>query len=172
MTTLIDAGRVVTFAAEPLTLGLWQEAERLLKAHWREVAHWKDIPLEPDLATYSAAAEQGIIRVFTVRADSATISYVPRGRLVGYALFFVKPNPHYKSSLQAVNDVIYLDPKARGITGVRFVKYIVDQLDEEGIEVSYFHLKVVKNHEKLMLSLGYEPIDQIWGRKVPRGTSR
>jgi len=147
----------VEFARESLTPELWAEAMPLLFAHKGEIAHFADIPLEPDVAMYSAVDAAGALRCFTARRD---------GALIGYCLFFVRPNPHYASSVQAVQDVLYLDPERRGITGYRFVRWCDEQLAAEGVEVVYHHLKAKHDHPALMRALGYEVVDYIYARRL------
>lgn len=156
------------FAVEPLTAALWDEAWPLLVEHWREIAHYPDIPLSPDQATYTASAAAGIVRVFTART--------PSGALVGYALFFVRPNPHYAESLQAAQDVIYLHPSMRGFNGIKFLRYCDEQLQAEGVQVVYQHVKVRAGQDfgPILERMGYERIDAIYGRRldIPKQTGR
>lgn len=161
----------IQFAREPLTDALWAEAEPLLRAHYDEISAFKDIPLEPDVALYMAGEAAGILRVFTARLEyDCEARHYP---LVGYALYFVRPNPHYKSSLQANQDVIYLAPSVRGKTGLKFIAWCDDQLAAEGVQVVYQHLKVKADHARLMAYLGYEPVDTIYAKRldVPRVTN-
>lgn len=156
MTDLAVAARV-EFARESLTDALWAEAMPLLVAHKDEIAHYADIPLEPDVAMYAAVDAAGALRCFTARRH---------GALVGYCLFFVRPNPHYASSLQAVQDVLYLDPSRRGMTGYRFIRWCDEQLAAEGVQVVYHHLKAKHDHAALMHALGYEVVDYIYAKRL------
>ncbi len=155
-----------TFAQEPLSADLWAEAMPLLVAHWAEVAHFKDIPLEPDLAMYRAADLNGAVRVFTVRRTEFVADNVLRDVLVGYALFTVRPNPHYASSVQAFQDVLYIDPTARGGTGYRFIKWCDEQLRAEGIAAVYQHVKAAHDFGKILERQGYELVDYIYAKRL------
>jgi hypothetical protein len=166
----------IQFAREPLTESLWDEAMPLLSAHWAEIAAFPDIPLEPDRELYAAGEANGILRVFTARHyDPEYLGPelkhlwhdLPRLRpLVGYALYFVRSNPHYRSSLQANQDVIYLAPSVRGKTGLKFLAWCDDQLAAEGVQVVYQHLKVKADHARLMAYLGYEAVDTIYAKRL------
>lgn len=188
----------VTFAREPLTDALWDEAYPLLEAHWREVAHFQDIPLEPDVARYRANEQAGVIRFYTARevptGDASlflecshchvlamaagpchlggTCQTCGNGTfrfgatLVGYALYIVNSNPHYASSIQAVQDVIYLDPAVRGGTGYKFIKWCDEQLAAEGVQASYHHVKAAHNFGKLLERQGYELVDLIYAKRL------
>lgn len=178
---------MIQFARESLTDDLWAEAMPLLEAHWREVAHFQDIPLNVDRAVYDASDAAGAVRVFTARETSTVIDRVPfrsiadsangkppehsrtlrrPGDLVGYALFFVRPHPHYAGSLQAAQDVIYLDPSCRGGNGIRFMRFCEEQLAAEGVQVVSQHLKIAHGHTRTMEILGYEPMDLIWVKRL------
>jgi hypothetical protein len=168
---------VIHFAREPLTDALWDEAMPLLEAHWREIAAFQDIPLEPDFELYAANQKAGMLRCFTARADSeyeiAARSGVAWGGhdsehrpLVGYALYFVRPNPHYKSSVQAAQDVIYLDPSVRGGTGYKFIAWCDAQLAAEGVQITYHHIKAKHDFGRLLERQGYELVDLIYAKRL------
>jgi hypothetical protein len=150
----------VYFAREPMTMDLWDEALPLLHQHWVEIAHYTDIPLEPDIEKYMAMAKAGTLRVYTARdRDDEEL-------LVGYALFFVANNAHYKSSVQAVQDVIYVDTHARGLTGARFIKYCDMRLALEGIQVVYHHVKAAHNFGKMLERMDYKLVDLIYAKRL------
>lgn len=153
----------VRFANEPLTDALWAETLPLLREHWREVAHYPDVPLDPDRDFYRSAESIGLLRVFTARADDG---FSGTDRLVGYAVYFVKPNPHYKTSLQASQDVIYLDPSVRGGTGYKFIAWCDQQLASEGVQAVYQHIKAAHNFGKLLERQGYELVDLIYAKRL------
>jgi hypothetical protein len=157
---------VIQFAREPLTESLWDEAMPLLSAHWDEIAAFKDIPLEPDRELYAAGEANGILRCFTARDDTAQRFRFPGAMLVGYALYFVRSNPHYKSSLQANQDVIYLAPSVRGGTGYKFIAWCDNQLAAEGVQVVYQHVKAKHDFGKLLERQGYDLVDQIYAKRL------
>lgn len=162
------------FAREPLTDALWAEVFPLLRSHWREVAAFPDIPLEPDRDLYRHAEANGALRVFTAREpNETTVRHLDGQRsrqvvplLVGYAAFFVRSNPHYKSSIQAVQDVLYLDPAYRGVSAVKFIAWCDAALAADGVQVVMQHLKVKSDHARLMAHLGYEPVDTIYAKRL------
>lgn len=147
------------FATESLTPALWAEVTPLLQRHYREIASFQDIPLAPDVDTYMATAATGVIRVYTARTHD-------EGMLVGYALWFIRLNPHYSTSLQAVSDVVFLDAPLRGFAGAKFLAYMERQLDAEGVEVRYHHIKEKHNWSAMLGRMGYEPHDVIWAKRT------
>lgn len=154
------------FQREPLTAALWDEAYPLLLKHWREVSHFQDIPLEPDVARYHANEQNGVLRCFTARSGDEFSSSVKLGALVGYALYIVAPNAHYKSSVQAVQDVIYIDPAFRGGTGYRFIAWCDAQLAAEGVQAVYQHIKAAHNFGAVLERQGYELVDLIYAKRL------
>jgi GNAT superfamily N-acetyltransferase len=153
----------LVYAREDLTPELWAEATPLLHAHWREVAHFEDIPLEPDYEVYAASQKAGFIRCFTVRLDDRNERY--RLPLVGYALFFVRPHPHYMSCLFAAQDVIYVDPDHRGLGG-KFIEYCDGWLQAEGVDVVTQHVKAAHDFGKLLERKGYVEMDRIYVKRL------
>lgn len=133
----------------------------LLKKHWMELSHYPDIPLEPDYDFYARVEKAGNLRIYTVREQ---------GSLIGYGIFIVNHNKHYRSSFQAVQDVLFVDPEHRGTAGVRLTDFIDMELANDGVQVVYQHVK--KAHPqlgKLLLRKGYEEVETIYARRLDHG---
>jgi GNAT superfamily N-acetyltransferase len=135
-----------------------QEIVPLLYLHWQEIAHYKDIPLDPDTDAYLALDGAGALRVYTARAD---------GQLIGYCIYFVRPNIHYRTSLQAVQDVLFLLPEHRkGRVGFGLIHFADEQLRAEGVQAAYQHVKKSHDFGPLLERMGYEHVDTIYGRRL------
>lgn len=159
------------FAREPFSGELLEEMLPLLERHWREVAHFPDIPLEVDAAAYHAAEANGALRIYTVRrlwVLPGEPFHAQAWVLIGYAAFFVRHSPHYASSVQASQDVIYVDPSARGSTGAQLIRFADDQLGTEGVQAVYHHVKVQHNWGRLLERMGYEAVDLIYAKRLDR----
>ena len=104
-----------------------------------------------------------------VVTDLNSVSF-PEGTLVGYAVFFVRYNMHYRQSLQALQDVLFVDLAHRhSRVGLRLIEYAEDRLRDDGVQVILHHVKVnTPATVQLFLRLGYEPIDQILGKRLDR----
>lgn len=166
------AKRGLTFQRERAH-DLWDTIMPLLQEHKDEIAHYPDILLNPDQPAYEQAEEHGLLRCYVARLN---------GDLVGYGIFFVKRNMHYRDSLQAVQDVLFVTQAHRhGRVGLKLIQYATEQLRAEQIQVEYQHtkanaqireaLKALKGRTdigKLMESLGYELIDLIYGKRLDR----
>jgi hypothetical protein len=143
-------------------LAVLEEIKPLLLMHWDEVSFYRDIPLDPDYDAYIAMDEAGVLRVYTARDDD--------NKLIGYAVFFIRTNPHYKKTLSAVQDIIFIDQTRRGIFGAKFILWCEDRLREEGVVVVYHHIKVATpNTITLFKRLGYQEIDIILGKRLDDG---
>lgn len=143
----------------------YQEAKPLLERHKEEIAHFADIPLDVDLERYRELELLDILRIYTARLDRGPADPLT---LIGYAVFIVSLNPHYKSSLQAVQDVLYVDPEQRkGATGIGLVNFAERELRAEGVQAVYHHVKV--KHPTLGVLLerkGYQAIETIWVKRL------
>lgn len=148
---------MITYQREPVA-GLWPEIEPLLIEHWREIAHYDDIELDVDKATYEQLDALGLLRVFTARVD---------GRLIGYAVYAVRRSLHYRKSLQALQDVLFLLPEYRGKAhGAGLIVFADQELQNEGVQVVYHHVKHKFDFGPLLASIGYESIEAVWGRRL------
>jgi GNAT superfamily N-acetyltransferase len=136
------------------------EIEPLLAKHWQEIAFYPDIALNPRWEAYLSAEQAGALRVYTVR---------DRGSLIGYAVFFVNLNIHYGDSLQAAQDLIYVDPMYRhGRIGLGLIRFSEKALREEGVQLVMHHSKADPKHVfgALLERLGYERVDVIHCKRL------
>lgn len=146
------------FSAEPYTEPLIQEMLPLFVDHWREIATHKDIPLKPVWEHYEKISAAGMLRIYTIRYNT---------HLKGYAVFTVVPNSHYGTSLQANNDIIFLDVALRGkLVGFRFIKYCDQQLKAEGVQRVIHHIKLAHNWGKLLERQGYMAEEIIYSKRL------
>ncbi len=148
----------IVFSEEPFSEGLLDELFPLLEAHYKEIAHYKDIPLSPDLALYEIAYKTGMLRIYTARRGKS---------IVGYSVFFVRPHGHYKTSLQAVQDILFLSPSERGkMLGARLIRFSDERLKEIGVQAVYHHVKESHNFGPLLERLGYQQVERIYTRRL------
>lgn len=134
------------------------EGIELIQKHYEEIARYHDIELDPDHDMYLALCKAGILKTFTARD-------IKSDELIGYAVFFVRKNMHYKGSLQAVQDIIYIDKTRRGF-GERFILWCDEQLKKQDVQVVYHHVKTKHNFGPMLERHGYELIDLIYGRRL------
>ena len=150
------------FALEPYSEKLVQEMRPLWDQHFKEISANLDIPLDPDLGVYSRCQTNGTLRIFTARLGSGWES-----TLVGYNVFFVAMNPHYKSSKQANQDILFLDEELRkGLVGYKFLKWCDLQLKNEKVQVIYHHIKAVHDFGHILERMGYKLTDLIYSKRM------
>lgn len=144
---------------------VYAEALPLLVKHKDEIAHFPDIPLDVDVARYRRMDGAGLLRIYTARlhGDFSNLT-----ALIGYAVFIVDRNPHYQSSLQAVQDVLFVDPEHRNsLVGVELIRFTERELRWEGIEAIYQHVKLAHPALGAILGrIGYAPIETIFVKRL------
>lgn len=136
----------------------FEEAMPLLQKHWEEIAHYKDIPLDPDFETYKNLEVLGFLRCYTARVE---------GKLVGYAVFIVKGALHYKTSKQAMQDILFIDPEYRGF-GARFILWCDMKLKQEKVIIVHHHVKQKHNFGTLLEKMKYECVDLIFSKRLDK----
>lgn len=134
-------------------------ATSLLWAHWREVALNKDIiPLDPDWDAYERLEDDGKLRIFTARDGI---------KLVGYFVVIVSSHLHYKSTLFAENDLIYLDPDYRkGHVAARLIRFAEKCLREDGVTVLMINTKDHRPFDPLLVRSGYGLVERVYGKRL------
>lgn len=139
----------------------YEDAMPLLQQHYETIAHYKDIPLEVNTQRYIDLENQNGLRVFTVRKN---------GELIGYTAFFVTNNPHYNSSKQALQDVIYIAPEhRRGSLGIKLIQHSENALRKEGVQVIAQHAKIAHPAlGKILERNGYTAVDVLYTKRLDK----
>lgn len=136
----------------------YPDAGPLLLKHWAEISSNPD-ELEVDTEAYRQCEKLGMLRVYTARNE---------GLLVGYTAMFVHKGLHYRQSVQAIQDVFYVDPSRRGrMLGKILLNFADNQLFNEGVSIIYRSNKV--QHPtlgKLLAHEGYASIENVYQRRV------
>lgn len=150
---------MITYTVENNWVKFKAEIEPLLEAHWREIAlDHSAAPLDPDWDEYTRLDTLGQLHLLAVRND---------GTLVGYYIGIVKPHLHYKSTLMAFNDVIYIKPEFRqGMVGVRIFKEIEKSLKERGVKKMFMNTKKHHNFGSILERLGYSESDILYTKVI------
>lgn len=133
------------------------EGYDLLNEHYKEIAKYQDIELKPDFDVYLQAEKNGALKVYTVRAEDNSLQ--------GYAVFFARANPHYKDSIQAVQDVVFIRKEHRGFGGA-FIQWCDEQLAEAKVQAVYHHVKAKHNWGPMLERMGYELADLVYVKRL------
>lgn len=148
------------FKREVATSELLAEMMPLFRLHYSEIAHFKDIELDPDIDRYLEMEKADCIRLFTARELG--------GKLLGYSVYVLFHAPHYRQSKQASQDVLFIYPESRGF-GRSFIKWCDEQLTLDGVQVVSHHVKVAHNFGPMLEKMGYEMVEYIYVKRLDLG---
>ncbi len=131
----------------------------LWKAHWEEIAADQNkIPLAPDIKKYLELQDRDNLLTVVVRSDE---------KIVGYCIMFVTTHMHYKTTVFATNDVIYLSPPYRkGVAGIRLIKKTEEFLKERGVHKVLWHVKPDHNFGPILKRMGYSLAEYAFGKYI------
>lgn len=143
--------------SEHLTPELQAEIQPLSENHWDEVNIYKDIPLNMDWDTYTAAENMDRLALFTVRDD---------GRLIGYAAYYLSPQGHDRENLYALQDALYVVPEFRGKASIQLIRESTARLKELGVVVVLQNVKVTHDFGPMLERMGYEKTESVYSRRL------
>ena len=106
------------------------EIKSLLARHWTEHVAFLGV-CNPAWDAYVKAESLKFLQIYTCRDD---------GKLVGYAIFWVRPSLHQLHVCCAVSDVIWIDPAYRGrrhLAGHHLLGFAMKGLTESGANRIY-----------------------------------
>jgi len=139
---------------------LWSDLAPLIEQHYQEIARYHDIPLNPDVEQYGQLENTGMFRIYTVRHDD---------QLIGYAAYLVSTNIHYMDSMQAHQDVLFVTPAYRkSRIGIQLIQYADKQLQQDGVQLVYHHVKINHNFGPLLERLGYELNELLYVKRLDK----
>lgn len=146
------------FAHEPFETAI-EEMMPLLHEHHNEIEIDNVfLDLDVDKARYIELCNAGFLKTFTVRSAF--------GHLIGYAVFFIQHNLHYKASLHATIDVIYLKPEYRGGNGSKFIAWCDEELKKMGVQVVIHAVSLKYDFSSMLERMGYKWVDKIYARRL------
>jgi hypothetical protein len=145
---------MITFQTEDVN-PFAQEAMELFNRHYEEIAERTDvIKLDPDFNRYQILKDKNALEIHTIRDD---------GVLVGYSLWFIVPHIHYKSSIYATSDILYIAPEYRkGMTGVKFIKWSVEEVKKRNPQKIVFHVKPFLDYSPILERMGANYFEKIY----------
>ncbi len=149
----------IKFQCEPV-LTVKPEMEPMLIDHYQELTMHKDkIKLAPDWELYDKMEKAGTFYLLTARDSDSN-------DLIGYSAWFVKPHIHYKETIVAANDVLFLRKDHRaGMTGIKLIKYSEQEMKKYAHKITW-HVKGEPDFRPILHRLGYVDEDVIVGKML------
>ncbi len=129
----------------------------LLRKHYDEVSANKDIKLDPNWEGYMKLEDADMLRLFTVRTNEHV--------LIGYNCYFLNFTLHSSLSLQAVQDVLYIDKEQRGF-GRSFIDWCAHELKKDNVQVMYSHIQATHNFGPMLESIGYKLTNLVYEKRL------
>ena len=148
---------------EPLSALLDDGLAELVRKHWEEVGVYKDeMPLEVDWGQYRRLEDQGTLKIFAARLND---------ELIGYNSFIVTHHLHYRSTLHALGDAIYVLPEKRrsgaGPLMIEFAEKQFARMASPGKCRIVYHDKAFLDYlGPLLKKRGYQHVENIYNIMV------
>ncbi|SFF76710.1 hypothetical protein [Methylobacterium sp. yr596] len=150
---------MIRFAREDL----WAVASEILPLwhrHYEEGAEDREaVPFDPDWERYGALNDLGRLIVITARTEA--------DEMVGYLMAILDHHLHSRTTLFASVDLYWLAPEHRGgRTALRFLRFAEGAFREAGAVVVLQHAWHVGGQERLLVHLGYRPIETVMKKVI------
>lgn len=153
-------GTHLTAQVEQFKDVLDDHGRQLLKRHHAEIAlDQEEVDYAPDWARYEVLDKLGQLSITTLRSQ---------GIIVGYCVMHVMPELHYKTTLTATMDIMWVAPEYReNMGGLRLMRAVEAELRRRGVKRVYMGSKLHKDISKIFKAMGYVPIE-LWFSKILR----
>lgn len=136
----------------------FDEVLSLLDNHYQELSVTKHYKLNPCFDLYKANEKNGKCRVILCKNDN---------EIIGYIIFFIDVNLHYKDCLLATEDIYYLKPEYRkGRTGIKMFKFAEEYLKSLGVNMIKYSTKVHSDNSKLFEYLGFSFTEKVYIKTI------
>lgn len=138
----------------------FDEISKMFKNHYEELSVTKQFDLNPDLDVYWEADKRKVLKVITCENDN---------EIIGYIVYFIGLNLHYKDCLLATEDIYYLKPEYRkGSIGIRMFKFAENYLKSIGVNMIKYSTKVHLDNSRLFEFLGYQFTEKVFLKKLDK----
>lgn len=135
------------------------EIKPLLHEHWLEIALNKDtVLLDPDYELYQLLEVKGMLHITTIRDE---------GKLIGYAIYVISPNIHYKSLKVAESDIFFLKKDYRNMgVGKQLLIHAEKHLVSLGVNKIINRVKLNTDAGYVFEIMGHKPIEKVYSKLV------
>lgn len=135
------------------------ELKEIIGEHYEKLALNKDkVPLSPQWWFYIESEKKGEISFIALRS---------KGKIVGYAIFFIAPGLHYSTCLTANMDIWNIISEYMGPKAIMTLWNAVEaELKRRGVNRVFVGEKLHTPCGKLYKHLGYEPVEQTYTKWI------
>ena len=132
------------------------EMEELVKIHYETVSTHKHLKrLDPDWDRFIQLTDDEVCRTMTARTGD--------GELVGYFITFIVPHIHFRPTIMAHNDAVFLHPDHRGRASFGLFNAAIEDLrNNTEADILACHMKIHLPFRKLLNSLGFNQTEENW----------
>lgn len=129
----------------------------LFRAHYDEITRHKDVcALDPNWPAYEHLEASGALLVLGAWDSSV---------LVGYSVTMLAPHLHYRDTIIAQNDVLFVSPDSRGSrAGLALIKTTERMAKERGAALMLWHAKPSTTLHAVLPRLDYAEHETIFAR--------
>lgn len=137
------------------------DIKTLIDGHYQELALNKDkVPLDPRWDVYETAEKLGSLHFVSVREDNTN-------KLVGYAIGFIEPELHYRTTLGYSMDIMYVHPEHRGEgLGNKLMSYLELDLKARGVQRLFLGSKCHKDIGALFLRHKFKLVEMYYSKWI------
>jgi len=150
---------MITYQEESYKAMFTSEFRALTEEHWQEVGGFnkEKVKLSVNWDMYKALGKAGNLILYIIKYTD---------KVIGYCLFIKALHPHYRNTLIAENDILYLIPSFRkGYTGYKFLKYCVEDLKKK-VDIILLSMKVKHSYEVIAKRLGFTLMDCLYRLEI------
>ena len=116
--------------------------------------------IEPNWVVYQTLQDSGVLDIYTVRTEE--------GVLVGYMMFIIHELLHYKDSVMASTDVLFLrSDLRRGLAGYKLIKFALDDVKKtRKVDCISLTMSTKRPFVAIAERLGFKHREQIYHLEV------
>lgn len=134
------------------------EIKSMFESHYDELSVTKGFRLNPDYEIYESADKRNTVKIILCKDDE---------KVIGYIVFFVGNNLHYKDCLLATEDIYYLLPEyRRGRIAIKMFNFAEDYLKSIGVNMIRYTTKVHMDNSALFEYLDYNFIEKVFVKRI------
>jgi hypothetical protein len=137
---------------------VFNEVSQMFEKHYEELSATKGFKLNPDYDIYWEADKRNTLK---------TIVALKNDEIIGYIVYFVGINLHYKDCLLATEDIYYLKPEYRkGLIGPRMFVFAEKYLKSIGVNMIRYSTKTHLDNSRLFEFLGCNFVEKVYTKEL------